>query len=84
MTHRRLYSTALLVGTGFGIVLLAWKLAAGTGSLIALGWALGGLAATIVLAVLADIGMRLQRRDIPSPRTFDAADERQEGRLDDE
>ncbi|MGE5926952.1 MAG: hypothetical protein ACM357_06340 [Gemmatimonadota bacterium] len=84
MTHRRLYSTAVIAGILLGLGLAFWRRAGGgsTGEMI--GWAVGGFAVAIVLAFVAGIGMRLQRRDIPEPRAADVPGTRETGRLDDE
>jgi hypothetical protein len=84
MTHRRLYTTAASAGVLLAAGLALWQRASGAPAVTVLAWAGGGFAAALVLALLADIGMRLQQRDIPPPRSSDDPDTRATGRLDDE
>jgi len=84
MTHRRLYSTAVMAGLVLAAALALWQRSAGAPASVVLTWAAGGLAVALLLAVLADVGMRLQHRDIPPPRASDDPDTRSAGRLDDE
>lgn len=84
MTHRRLYSTAVAAGFVLAAGLGIWQISAGAAPSVALMWAAGGFAVALLFAVLADVGMRLQHRDIPAPRASDDPDARSAGRLDDE
>lgn len=84
MTDRRLYSTAMIAGVLLAIGLAMWRRAAGASSSQMILWAAGGLVIALLLAVVAGIGMRLQRRDIPEPRSSDQPGARSTGRLDDE
>lgn len=82
MTHRRLYSTAVIAGILLAAGLALWRQAAGASASETALWAAGGFAIALLLAVVAGIGMRLQRRDIPRPGAADPP--RSVGRLDDE
>ena len=84
MTHRRLYSTAVIAGILLAAGLAVWRWAEGSPSGETLLWAAGGLAVTLLLALLADIGLRLQRSDVPLPRSSEQPGSRTAGRLDDE
>jgi hypothetical protein len=84
MIHRRLYTTAASAGVLLAAGLALWQRASGAPAATVLAWAGGGFAVALLLALLADIGMRLQRRDIPAPRSSDDPDTRAAGRLDDE
>lgn len=83
MTHRP-YKAGLVAGLILAIALAAWRLAIGAGLASAFLWAVGGLAAALIMAALADLGMRLQRRDVPHPSADDLPDERVRGRFDEE
>ncbi|HEX6644701.1 MAG TPA: hypothetical protein VF037_08485 [Gemmatimonadales bacterium] len=83
MTHRP-YRAGLAGGLVLAIGLAAWRLASGAAATSALLWALGGLAAVLALAALADLGMRLQRRDVPRPAATDETEARVRGRYDEE
>ncbi len=82
MTHRRLYSTAVIAGILLALGLALWRRAGGGSTAEMAVWAGAGFAVAIVHAFVAGIGMRLQRRDIPEPRATDPP--RDTGRLDDE
>jgi hypothetical protein len=71
-------------GLILGIALAAWRFSSGATFAAAVIWALGGLAGALILAAIADVGMRLQRRDVPSPSATDLPDERARGRFDEE
>ena len=82
MTHRRLYSTAVIAGILLASGLALWRRAAGAPASDMMLWAAGGFAVALILALVAGIGMRLQQRDIPKPGAADPP--RSAGRLDDE
>jgi hypothetical protein len=82
MTHRRLYSTAVIAGILLAVGLAFWRRAGGGSTREMLVWAAGGFAVAILFAFVAGLGMRLQRRDIPKPGATDPPKEA--GRLDDE
>ena len=84
MTHRRLYSTAVVAGILLALGLGLWRRAEGAGSSEILMWAVGGFGVALLLAGIAGIAMRLQRRDIPAPRASDRPDSRETGRFDNE
>lgn len=84
MTHRRLYTNAVIAGVLLAAGLALWQRSSGAPGATVIAWAGGGLAVALLLALLADVGMRLQRRDIPAPRSLDEPDSRAAGRLDDE
>lgn len=84
MTHRRLYSSAVIAGILLALGLALWRRAGGAATAEMALWAAGGFAVAIAFAVIAGIGMRLQRRDIPEPRASDTPGTREAGRLDDE
>jgi hypothetical protein len=84
MTHRRLYSTASIAGVLLAIGLGLWRRSAGASSSEALLWAGGGFAVSILIALIAGIGMRLQHRDIPPPASSERPGTREAGRLDNE
>lgn len=84
MTHRRLYSTALIAGLVLAIGLAMWRRAAGASTSTMLLWAVGGFAVSLLIAFVAGIGMRMQHRDIPAPASSDRPGTREAGRLDDE
>ncbi|HEU4830041.1 MAG TPA: hypothetical protein VFT04_12685 [Gemmatimonadales bacterium] len=84
MTHQRLYSTAVIAGFVFAAGIAMWRRAGGSSASGMLLWAAGGFAIVMLLALLADIGLRLQRRDVPPPRSSDEPGTRTTGRLDNE
>ena len=84
MTHRRLYSTAAVAGILLAIGLGSWQRARGSSTSGILLWAAGGFAVALLFALLADLGLRLQRKDVPDPRSSDEPGTRSAGRLDDE
>ena len=84
MTQRRLYSAAVSAGLVLALGLGAWKLAAGEAVGTALLWAGGGLAAALLLGAVADLGLRLQRHDLPKPGAGDSPAHRHLGSAEDE
>ena len=84
MTRRGLYSTALFAGLVLGLGLGAWKLVAGDGVGAALLWGIGGLAAALLIGAVADLGLRLQHRDVPRPSAGDSPAQRHLGSAEDE
>lgn len=53
------------VGAGAGLALGAWRLSAGASVASAVLTGLGTIAVGVVLAAVAAIGVRLQRKDLP-------------------
>jgi hypothetical protein len=64
-TH--LYRMGTIAGLALGAGLALWRGAAGAPALDVLLWGVGGLAVALMLAAVADVGIRLQRRDLPPP-----------------
>ena len=82
MTHHRLYSSSVIAGILLAAGLALWRRAAGAPAADVMLWAAAGFALALLLAFVAGIGMRLQRRDMPTPKASDPP--RSVGRLDDE
>lgn len=60
-----LLKLGLAAGTGAGLALAAWRLSAGASLAPAVLTALGAVAVGLLLAAVAAIGVRLQRKDLP-------------------
>jgi len=63
----RIYRLGLLAGLALGVGFAVWRLARGEGTQCALLWGAGGLLVGLVIALLSDLGIQLQRRDLPKP-----------------
>ena len=84
MTENRIYPMAFAAGLSLGIVLAIWQLISGAPAGVALLWALAGLGVAFLFALIAKLGLLLQHRDVPSPRTNDTPEVRRQGRYDKE
>jgi len=60
-----LFRIGLAAGIGAGLALMVWRLAAGAPVSSALLTGLGAVGVGLLLAAVAAIGVRLQRRDLP-------------------
>lgn len=63
----RIYRLGFLAGLALGVGFAVWRLGRGEGTRDALVWGVGGLLAGLVIALLSDVGIQLQRRDLPKP-----------------
>lgn len=63
----RIYRLGLLAGLALGVGFAVWRVARGEGTRSAFLWGGGGLLVGLAIALLSDVGIQLQRRDLPNP-----------------